>query len=213
MRNKFKIIFVLSLMITTTNVWAKPVSFKDGYGVMSSYSGYRSDLEVNYSVSRNYAVGLSTINLLNNEDGTAKFQFFQFNTLLKRWNELDSQGNIYLSLGAGAQELKDDTSLAGLASVEADFETRLIYTSLLSESLLSADKQNFHRLRYRAGFAPYKAPFELLQTWIIAQVEYTPQLENQFMLTPVLRFFYDNIALEVGSSTEGKIFIGTMLHF
>lgn len=206
-------IAALILTVSVSQAVANPVSFKDGYGIMSSYSPDRFDTELNYSFSSRAAFGVSSINLLNYKDETPRFQFAQFNFLVKRWNELESQANFYVSLGAGARELDGDASAAGLIALEGDYETRRVYTSLLSETLQSAGGLDFNRIRSRAGVAPYLAPFESLQTWIIGQVEYTPDVEDTWTVTPLLRFFYNNIALEAGASVDGEVFIGTMLHF
>ena len=201
------------LLLATTPAEAKPVSFKDGYGVMSSYTPDRFDTELNYSFSNRQAVGLSTIQLLDESHDTPRFYFAQLNFLVKRWNELESQANLYLSLGAGGLSLDETTELAGMAAVEADYETRRVYTSIIAENLQAEGAYDSTRLRYRAGIAPYLAPFESLQTWIIGQVEFNPDLEEELTVTPLLRFFYNNLALELGSSVKGEVFIGTMIHY
>jgi len=206
------LLFVVSTAIAPI-AHANPISFKDGYGIMSSYSEDRFDTELNYSLTNRHAVGISTINLFNNEEGSAHFQFAQFNYLIKRWNELESQANIYISSGLGARHLESDDAVAGLLALEGDYETRRIYTSLLAETLQSESDDDFNRLRYRAGIAPYLAPFKSLQTWLITQIEYTPELEDRLTVTAFLRFFYNNLALEAGASVDGKVFVGTMIHF
>jgi hypothetical protein len=197
---------------------ASPVSFKGGYGVMANYSGDRFDSEINYSLSRNSALGISSIDILDHEKGTPRFKFAKFNYLLKRWNQVDSQTNIYLSSGIGTRRLNQQDSLSGLLSIESNFETRTFYTSLLAEALVSEDSKNneshFNRLRYRLGFTPYKAPFNSLNTWLIGQLEFTPELQEKTTLTPTSRFFYKNFALEIGYNITNKnLYSGIMLHF
>ena len=200
------------LLIFASTAEAKPVSFKDGYGVMSSFTPERFDTELNYSYSNRQAVGISTIQLLDEAD-TPRFYFAQLNFLARRWNELESQANLYVSLGAGELRLHDTSDLAGLVALEADYETRRIYTALTVEHLQAEESHDYTRLRYRAGVAPYLAPFDSLQTWIIGQVEFNPDLVEELTVTPLLRFFYNNLALELGSSVKGEIFLATMIHF
>jgi len=127
---------------------------------------------------------------------------------------MDSQANVYASVGLGGRhDTKEDDSVAGYAALEADYETRRIYTLFAAESLQSPNDVQFNRLRYRAGFAPYRAPFESLQTWIIGQVDYMPEMDDKVEVTPLLRFFYNNYALEIGSNLNGKLFLGAMAHF
>src|SRR5690606_20182688 len=122
------------LVLYALPVWANPVSFKDGYGIMGSYSGDRADLELNYSFTHRHALGITAINLFDTDKGSANFQFAQFNYLIKRWNGRASQANLYVSTGAGAAQIESHDSPAGLLALEGNFETRRIYTSLHGET-------------------------------------------------------------------------------
>ncbi|MES2462700.1 MAG: hypothetical protein V4671_19130 [Armatimonadota bacterium] len=178
-----------------------------------TYTPDWSDLEVNYSLTNRYSVGAANM-YRQGKDSSADFAVGEFNYLVSRWNELDSQANIYASAGAGGrQDSRDDESLAGYLRLEGDYETRRVYTLFGAESLQSPGSVDFNRLRYRAGVAPYLAPFTSLQTWVIAQVDYMPEMEDEVEVTPLLRFFYNNYALELGVSLNGKAFLGAMAHF
>jgi len=209
-----KLVLVLTLAILAPNLaYANPVSFKDGWGVMpSSGKGWR-DLQVNYSVTNKYAFGLSEY-YRKGRDSKADFGIGQFNYLIERWNEMESQANIYASVGIGGRhDSVHDDGFAGYGALGADYETRRIYTLLAGESLQSANGVDFNRIRYRAGIAPYKAGFESLQTWLFLQVEYTPEMDDKVKTTPLVRLFYNNYALEVGVSLDGDPFLGAMAHF
>lgn len=195
--------------IATSN----PVSFKDGWGIMPAYAPDWHDIQVNYSVTSREAIGLSEY-YRNGEGHTATFGILQGNYLLKRWNEIDSQANIYASLGAGGRHDTDEhAALAGYGAVEADFETRRVYTLLSGETLQSPGGVTFSRVRGRAGIAPYKAPIEKLQTWMILQVDYMTEMEEEWTVTPLLRFFLNNYAIELGSSFKGEPYVAAMAHF
>ncbi len=195
------------------NASGNPVSFKDGWGIMPTYSTDWSDLDVNYSFTNRYSLGASAY-YREGRDSKATFGIGKFNYLLKRWNELDSQANLYLSAGVGGRhDSKDDDSFAAYGAIEGDYETRRVYTLFGAESLQSPDGVQFNRLRYRAGVAPYLAPFDALQTWIITQVDYMPEMSDKTTVTPLLRFFYNNYAFEAGVSLDGKLFLGGMAHF
>ncbi|MDZ4786665.1 MAG: hypothetical protein SGJ02_11385 [bacterium] len=207
-------LFLLTLIfIFSPSVWANPVSFKDGWGIMPTYTPDYSDLEINYSLTNKYSIGASAF-YRKGSDSKASFGIAQYNYLLKRWNELESQANIYATIGMGGRHdsILDD-SIAGYLRLEGDFETRRIYTALNVETLQSPGNVDFNRIRYRAGVAPYLAPFNDLHTWIIAQVEYMPEMDDQLTVTPLLRFFYNNYALEVGATLEGEPFLAAMAHF
>lgn len=201
------------LMGIPAKSFANPVSFKDGWGIMPAYTPDWSDLEVNYSLTNRYSIGVADM-YRKGKDSTANFTFGEFNYLVSRWNELESQANIYASIGVGGRhDSLDNEAVAGYARLEGDYETRRIYTLLAGEALQSPGSVDFNRIRYRAGVAPYLAPFNSLHTWIIAQVDYMPEMEDEVTVTPLLRFFYNNYALEVGVSLDGNPYFGAMAHF
>jgi hypothetical protein len=65
----------------------------------------------------------------------------------------------------------------------------------------------------RVGFSPKMADFKDLQTWVMLQGMYTPDVDRKVMLTPLLRFFYHNVLWEMGSSTRGEWMLNFMVHY
>jgi len=193
--------------------FANPVSFKDGWGIMPTYMPDWHDLQVNYSVTNRYSVGLSE-SYREGKGHTTTFGLLQGNYLIKRWNEMESQANVYASLGVGGRhDSREHDALAGYGGLEADYETRRIYTLLAGETLQSPNGVSFSRLRFRAGLAPYKAPIDELHTWVIVQSELMTGMDERWTVTPLLRFFLNNYAVEVGLSLEGEPFLAAMAHF
>ncbi len=193
-------------------LWAHPVSFKDGYGIMPTYTKDRQDLELNYSFAVDKALAINTINI-NYKDNDALFILPQFNYKLYRKNELESQTNLYLSLGLGNVNYQSENRLSSLTAIQADYETRRVYTLLKTEALQSEGGLDLYNVRYRVGLAPYLADFKDFHTWIILQLEYTPELDHSFTVTPLFRFFYNNYLVEIGSSTRGELFLAGIFHF
>ncbi len=210
MRTRLKYCYFVLALVPEIAI-AHPVSFKDGYGVMPGYSKERQELELNYSLTSSSAIALNTIKL-DYEDQDLVFVLPQFNYKIFRQNEEDSQTNLYGSLGIGAGRYRDETEVAGLAAFQADYETRRIYT-LLSAEHLQTEGISLNRVRYRLGVAPYLADFEGIHTWLIAQVEFTPELEEELTVTPMLRFFYKNYLLEFGVSLKGDPVAAGIFHF
>lgn len=136
------------------------------------------------------------------------------NFLLKRWNELDSQGNIYLYGGVGGVKSGDINAPAWLAGVDADWETRKLYTSAKVQ-LLDSDKfKSQYMFQGRVGLAPYLTKFENLHTWVILQVQYFPDaFEEKLKVSPVMRFYIENVLWELGVSARGTWSFNTMIHF
>lgn len=207
-------IFASVIFMTVTPALANPVSFKGGYGVMPAYNKDWFDVQVNYSVTNRYAVGASSF-YREGKTSTAEFGIGQFNYLIKRWNELDSQANVNASLGFGGRhDSVKDGAPAMYGALEADYETRRVYSQLSAETLQSDDNIQFSRYRARAGVAPYKADFEALNTWIVMQVDVMPEMDDTVRVTPMVRFLYNNVVLELGASLdEGAPFVAGAAHF
>lgn len=53
----------------------------------------------------------------------------QLNTLIKRWNLPDGQGNIFSMTGAGLARQGSNTQPAAWISILADYETRRVFIS------------------------------------------------------------------------------------
>ncbi len=192
---------------------ANPVSFKDGWGIMPAYGRDWAEVQFNYSLTNRSAIGVSDY-FRDAKDSRSNFVVGQFNYLVKRWNELESQANIYASVGLGLNsDAKHGQGMAGYGTLEADYETRRIYTLIAGETLQATNGVDSNRIRFRAGVAPYKAPFEALQTWLLLQVEYMPEMDESTRVTPLVRLFLNNYALEVGASLDGKPFLAAMAHF
>jgi hypothetical protein len=208
------LLFCIILLASTKLASANPVSFKGGYGVMPAYNKDWFDVQLNYSVTNRYAVGASSY-YREGKDSTAEFGIGQFNYLVKRWNELDSQANVNASVGFGGRhDSVHNDAVAGYGALEADYETRRIYSQVSAETLQSESNVQFSRYRVRAGVAPYRASFDALNTWLVMQVDIMPEMDDSVRVTPMVRLFYTNFVLELGASLdEGTPFVAGAAHF
>lgn len=194
---------------------AHPVAFAGSYSIMAWNSKESTDWMLTHSFTHLYSLSAHYQRIETKDEGKREFYFPHLNFLLKRWNELDSQANIYLSLGHGVEKIKKDTQDASFLALEADWESRKYYVSLKQEALLSNKKssRNFYMTRVRAGFAPYLAEFNELNGWFILQAEKTNKGMDEYTLTPFIRFFYHNILTEFGVSQKGDSQFNFMVHF
>lgn len=152
---------------------------------------------------------------LDTRDGERTFYIPQVNFLLKRWNELDSQANIYLSVGHGGEKVKTSFKDTSNLALEADWESRKYYVSFREDAFLSHknSNKNIYMTKVRAGFAPYLAEFNELNAWFILQADRSNKGADEFKLTPMIRLFYHNVLLEFGASTKGDSQLNFMVHF
>jgi hypothetical protein len=101
------------------------VSFKDSFSIISATSKGMREHSLNYSFSHRLALSYAYLNFDESD-----FHIPRGNFLLKRWNELDSQANIYLSLGAGSEKVQGQSRSVSLGEFILDWESRKYYTAL-----------------------------------------------------------------------------------
>lgn len=203
---------LLVICLFSTNVYSHPVSFQDGTMITGSYMKGWMEHDANYTFSKSSSVGITQFRI--EDDGQDKDYVLSRLAHRIRWNTLTSQANVYGTVGLGARVDKGKEAPVGLLSLQADYETRRIYTLGLVESLVEADEDPISRAQYRLGFSPYKTGFDGISTWIIGQVDYMPNLSSdELMFSPVLRIFWHNILLEGGVSMKGDVFMTWMYSF
>lgn len=196
-------------MLFSFGAIAHPVIYQDGWALSSSNMPDYSNNYVMYSFTNRFAVGVDhwrfTKDDENNETGLLKL-----NHLLWRRNGEDSQANVYLHGGVGIEDQEWDqkqTRGAYLLGAEGDWETRTLYTSFKYYQFKDTSVT-----QGRVGFSPKIADFNSLQTWFMVQGMLIDDLEETVMITPMLRFFYQNVLWEIGSSTRGDWMLNLMVH-
>jgi len=199
----------------TDKLLAHPVIYKDGFVVSSSNMKSYSDNQVMYSWSNKWSSGLNLWRF-SKEDKNTDFYFLKLNHLLYRYNGDRSQANIYLHGGLGVvdSELeRKKVSESYMTGLEADWESRNLYTALKYYYFTSPRVTNLSMNQARIGFSPYEAEFDQLQSWFMLQFMHTPDINKKIMITPMMRFFYKNILWEVGVSTRADWMLNLMVHY
>ncbi|MFN3610186.1 MAG: hypothetical protein ACK4Y9_14085 [Hyphomonas sp.] len=194
----------LALAALAAPASARPVSYAGGWTVMQDNNGMYSSLLVHYSPTATDSIGLL---VEQNWSMDATFTGLQYTRLAKRWNAPQSQGNLYLNLGAGSADAFDGgQKAAGFAGLSADWETRRVFVSYdVRARDYGFDQSISHAAR--AGVAPYVAGFGDLHTWAMLQVENHPEADNPVQITPLLRFFKGPLLLEAGYTLEEDRFL------
>jgi hypothetical protein len=197
-----------------TKAEAHPVAFAGSYSIMTWNSKEMNDWMFTHSFTSNFSLTARYLRL-DTKDGERTFYVPQASFLLKRWNELDSQANIYLSLGHGGEKVNSSFKNTSSAAIEADWESRKYYVSFREDVLISHKNsdRNIYMSKARAGFAPYLAEFNEMNTWFILQADMTNKMEKDFKLTPFIRLFYHNVLTEFGVSSKGDAQFNFMVHF
>lgn len=206
-----KSLIPIVLLIVPGMASAKPISYVDGFMVMQENDETGHTLSLDYTVNPKLAVGLYA----KKESGDTDFETIgpQVNTLLKRWNLPDGQGNIFNMTGAGVSRFNGNNEFSAWTGILADYETRRIFTSYEARLMYAGDIEKSVWQRARVGFAPYLANYEDLNTWLMVQVDHHPAKEDNVVVTPLVRFFYKTTLVEAGYSSNDHVMFNWVLQF
>jgi DNA-binding transcriptional MerR regulator len=189
---------------------AKPISYAGGTMVMLESDQSGTSLEVDYTVTPSYAVGLMARKERGNADDLTVGP--QLNLLLNRWNLPDGQGNLYATGGGGVTRRDGNSDPAAWASIQGDFETRRIFT-LLELNAVTSDIETTFTQRARVGVAPYIGNYDEVNPWLMLQADHQPDDADSFVLTPLVRMFYGTNLVEFGYSSNHHVLLNFTKQF
>jgi hypothetical protein len=157
----------------------KPLSYVGGTIVMQEDDETGDTLNVDYTFDSHFTLALYP----KYEIGGDEFWMAgpQLNTLLKRWNLPEGQGHIFSMTGAGRARQGSRNEPAAWLTLLADYETRRLFFSCEPRFMYARDIEKFVWQRAYAGFAPYLADCEQLNTWLLLGVD---------TLLPALRLWF-----------------------
>ena len=206
MRLRATLYLLLGLTLTPI-AQARPVSYTDSWTVMLRNDVEQNSAHLHYTFDRRHSLGLR---LRYDRDSDSVFTGAQLNRLVKRWNETDSQANIYGHAALGlvtdeapsASARPDDVGFFLAAS--ADWETRRYFTSASIDYWDQGRFGNEISYHSRLGIAPYIAGTGALHTWIMVEGHHRPQDDTPLSASALLRFFKGPSLLELGVDTQGE---------
>ena len=195
----FSLIFFLSVLS------AHPVIFKNGKVFWLTQNPNFNDIRFGVSKSSNWLIGGR---FLEDRKFNETFALINNNFLAKRWNNRNSQANLYLLSSVGLNT-KNSKSM-GTVGLHMDWEDRrfMVMEMLEYYSHSSALVSNT-----RFAYSPYIADFSKTSTWLIAhyRIEYSND-KYSYMFFPVVRLFKKNYLFEIGFN-RGNSFLSFMTHF
>ena len=207
--------FFLSLAITNFAAVlvgeAKPLSYVGGTMVMQENDETGHTLSWDYTFAPTEAFG---IYIKQEENGKDIFMFSpEINTLLKRWNLPDGQGNIFNMSGAGIATYRGNNQPSLWTAFLADYESRRWFFSYEPRFVYDGNIEKSVWQRAYIGVAPYLADYNQLNTWIMFRVDHHPAKHDHFVATPLMRFFYKTYWLEIGYSSDQHIMVNWTIQF
>ncbi len=190
---------------------SKPLSYPGGLMSMQENDETGHTFSLDYTVTPKYAVALYA----KKESGGDNFTTVgpQINTLIKRWNLPDGQGNIFNMSGVGIAHDGSENEFAAWTGFLADYETRRIFISYEPRFMYAGDIDQSFSQRARVGVAPYLANYDDLNTWFMVQGDHHPEKDDTFVVTPLVRFFYKTTLVEAGYSSNDRLMFNWQLQF
>ncbi|MFT3930216.1 MAG: hypothetical protein QM709_07940 [Spongiibacteraceae bacterium] len=214
---KLKLTSLLLLIPLTTN--AGPMGFQDSWMSMGDTSPNWREIFANYALTVRDAIGISQTYMLADDDSRSRsLTELTYTRLLHRWNQPESQANLWFIGGVGDMRLHDrDTDhysnrLALTPGIQADYETTRIYFSA-THRLYRADAINHDYSAVRAGFSFFETDYEHTQPWLIVEARSMNSLSEKAEITPMLRLINRNYFIEAGANTTGQPRFNFMLIF
>jgi hypothetical protein len=208
-----RILLLCFIGLNSSAVYSHPVSYQGGIGIMSYNSPRMNEVLLTYSVKPWFAIAHTYL-----RDSDSEFYVSRLNFLLQRWNEEDSQANIYLSAGSGVEKVGEKSKPAHLGEIVADWESRKYYSYLEHLYLRRAEQENtviegrnYNHTKARFGFAPFLADYDELNIWFIGQFEKSNN-EDKIATTQFLRFYRKNVLWEIGGGFDGTFAFNFMIH-
>ena len=190
--------------------YSHPVIYKGGWVYQGSFMPQMNEMKISYTFDPKWSIVLNyqRFEALDEYQDVA----IGINTLVKRWLQHDSQGNLYLGTHLGQYENNSGNGQVSHVFLMADWEDREDYFLFKSKKYFF-DGRETQDYMARYGFAPFIAGINELQAWVILQGYYYKEQSKEVVITPMIRFFYRNVLWEIGSSTKGDSFLTLMVHY
>ena len=195
---------LLGLGLFTQLVNARPVSYPGGWTLMSKNDDVRNFIHIHYSPTVRTSLGYKYEDWRDQE---FTLNALQINNLLKRWNQKDSQANLYAKSGLGVAnpDSSGSSEIAGFTGVSADWEDRRYFISYENRFTQTESFANFYQQSIRAGLAPYQGDYGDLHTWLMIELRHRPESADSLTVTPLLRLFKQEHLFETGVSDRGDV--------
>ncbi len=198
-----KVFLLVAMLLFPSLLHARPVSYPDGWTLMTRNNWEKHRAHLHYSPTKNYSVGVVYEHFREDDEDEISLQL---NRLLLRKNRKGSQRNLYLKSQAGASGWGGKLEPSGQIGFSGDWESRKYYSSYSIAGRYEgfSDQTSMHQMM-RLGVAPYVGDYGSLHTWIMLQAEHHPHEEDEsreFILSPMLRMFKSEYLMEIGYSFE-----------
>ena len=202
------LLFILTFIISAVEpATARPVSYPGGWTFTTENNGDMNSGVLHYSPTAKTSFGYRYEYWRDRE---FSFNGIQMNNLLKRWNQPNSQANIYLKSGLGAAysdlgDFSGEINAAGFTGLAVDWENRRYFVSYENRYTEAGDIADFYMQSARLGWAPYVGDYGDLHSWLMLRIDHVPEREHKTTLTPLVRFLKKVHLVEFGMNNHGEL--------
>lgn len=207
----------LALALLATPAVAKPIAYANGTTMMFEVgAGTMAEAQLFHAPKYWWSAGGGWLGL-DSDDGTLArdIVYVRANVLAKRWNLPGAQANVFVwgGLGTATGSDFDGHELVRNIGVQADYETRRVYSAFRSD--LNESDAFSHRIdTLQLGWAPYEHDYDTLATWLVVQGRhYTGGLYDGIETALLVRFFKGGTWVEIGATTDGEVQAMAMFNF
>ena len=186
--------------------YAGPMGFKDSVMAMGDFGANWREGFANYAFTGRDAVGAGGL-WMRSDDGLRVREVAEVNYTrrLARWNQPDSQANVWLVVGLGPVTGNDFSGSRTLFSpgIQVDYETTRVYIAAMAR-LYRAEGLNHDYASLRAGFSFYEVDYDEIQPWFILEARRMNGLSDQTEITPMLRLIHKRYFVEFGVNNANQ---------
>ena len=182
-----RIFTIVGCLLFASNALSRPISYVGGHTLTVNSNAQTHNIYCHFTPDNKYSIGLD---YQKDRISNNAFPSARLTVLLNRKNTTNSQRNLYLKTGVGAQH--GSTYFFALAG---DWETRRIFAGFSAKQMSGSGYKLFeHSLKL--GVAPYLGDYGDMHTWVMIETKKNT-LNDQRLTYPVLRLFKGSALAEV----------------
>lgn len=208
--------FVIFAIANSSHLaFARNVSYVGGWTLLSAYDDDSFSSLAHYTPHRTFSIGYRYEYFRDKE---WHYNGLQLNYLAKRWNNPDSQANFYVLSSVGNAysnygNLDKESETAGFIGISTDWENRRFFVSYENRYVHAGSIDESFTQKVRVGVTPYVEEFGGLHTWLMLELNHNDHRDENITLTPLVRFFKNNIMTEFGWTIDGEAMVNLRILF
>lgn len=193
---------------------ARPVTYAGGHVVVLDHQPTLDQWRYTHSPSFRWSVSVGGLRADHlGRSHHLDVDYLRAARLLRRWNLPEAQANAFLWGGLGQSRTGLGDGLSRHVGLQLDYETRRIYTALVSE-LHEGDGWSHRFDTVSLGWAPYLHDVDRMATWLVLKGMHASNADDESLKGAlVLRFFTTRWWLEAGADEDGRPLANLMINF